>query len=85
MPDLGSPSSYLLLQPGVPVYGSDGVPAGTVKEVMAAPDKDIFDGILVATDDGDRFVVGADVKEIFEQGVELSVRAVVVSAQPKLA
>ena len=82
MPDLGAPSSYLMLQPGVPVWSSDDQQVGTVQQVLAAPEEDIFDGIIVTTDDGPRFVEGADVAEIFERGVELGVRAIVVSVLP---
>jgi len=83
MPDLGAPSSYLMLQPGVPVWSSDEQQVGTVQQVLAAPEEDIFDGIMVATDDGLRYIEGSEVREIYERGVELSVRAVVVSVSPR--
>jgi len=82
MSELGAPSSYLLLKPGVPVLSSDGVRVGTVSGVLAAPDIDIFDGIVVDTGDGERMVVGAHVKEIFDHGVELSIDAAAVAALP---
>jgi hypothetical protein len=72
-----------MLQPGVPVWSSDDQQVGTVRQVLSAPEEDIFDGIVVATDDGDRFIEGAEVREIFERGVELSVRAVVVGVSPR--
>jgi len=83
MPDLGAPSSYLMLEPGVPVWSSDEQQVGTVAQVLSAPEEDIFDGIVVATDDGPRYIEGADVREIYERGVELAVRAVVVSVSPR--
>lgn len=83
MPDLGSPSSYLLLEPGVPVWSSDGVDVGTVREVLAAEDADIFDGVLVDTADGVKYVEAAEIAEIFERGIELTVRAIVVEALPR--
>ena len=83
MPDLGSPSSYLLLQPGVPVWSSDDAEVGTVREVLAAPDDDIFDGILVHTKHGTKYVEAAEVAEIYEHGVALTVCGVVVDALPE--
>ena len=43
--DLGSPTSYLSLETGTPVYSADEQKLGKVDEVRAAPDLDIFDGI----------------------------------------
>ena len=59
MSDLGAPSSYLLLKPGVAVVASDDVHVGTVSRVLADPEIDIFDGIVVSTVDGERLVAGA--------------------------
>jgi hypothetical protein len=82
MSDLGRPSSYLLLQPGVPVYGADGDEVGTLAEVLAAPDQDIFDAIIVRSDDGNRMIPAAQVGEIYERGVELAVAAAVALSIP---
>ena len=50
--DLGSPGSYLTLGEGLPVYSSDGQQLGSVAHVLAEPDKDIFDGVVIDTGRG---------------------------------
>lgn len=74
MDDLGQPSSYLSLKPGVPVYSCDGESIGEVEHVLADPDADIFDGLVLDTSvlpGGHRFVDADQVEEIFERGVLL--------------
>jgi hypothetical protein len=74
MPDLGQPSSYLTLAKGVTVYSCDGEEIGRVEHVLAAPDEDIFDGIVLDTSvlpGGHRFCDASQVEEIFERGVLL--------------
>ena len=43
----GEPASYLTLEEGTPVLGADGEPVGEVACVLADPEKDIFDGIVI--------------------------------------
>lgn len=74
-PDLGSPISYLVLEPGVPVLSSDGQELGTVKRVLAVPEDDIFDGLIVETPEGDRFVDAPGVDGLYERGVVLAISA----------
>ena len=74
--DLGAPSSYLALGEGAEVYGSDGERLGKVEHVLAVPEKDIFDGIVLDTSvlpGGHRFVDAPEVEEIFERGVLLKI------------
>ncbi len=74
MQDLGEPSSYLSLGKGAEVYSCDGVKVGKVEHVLAAPDQDIFDGVVLDTSvlpGGHRFVDAEQVEEIFEHGVLL--------------
>lgn len=74
MEDLGQPSSYLSLQPSVPVFSCDGEKVGEVEHVLADPEADIFDGIVLDTSvlpGGHRFVDAPEVEEIFERGVLL--------------
>ena len=76
MEDLGPPSSYLNLGKGADVYSRDGEKAGKVEHVLAAPDEDIFDGIVLDTSvlpGGHRFVDADQVEEIFERGVLLKI------------
>lgn len=83
MSDLGVPSSYLLLKPGVAVVASDDIHVGTVSRVLADAEIDIFDGIVIATIDGDRLIAGSQVKEIFDNGVALNIDAAAVEALPR--
>jgi hypothetical protein len=76
--DLGAPSSYLTLTPGISVYSSDGRRLGVVEHVLAEPDEDIFDGIVFDASPlpgGHRFVDAPDVEEIYESGVVLKLDA----------
>jgi hypothetical protein len=48
--------SYLALEPGTPVLSSTGSVIGSVEHVLQLPEEDLFDGIVVKTHDGLRFV-----------------------------
>jgi hypothetical protein len=48
--------SYQAVTPGVPVFTSDGGQIGTLEHVLVVEDLDLFDGIVVATSNGLRFV-----------------------------
>ena len=50
--------------------------------MRAAPDQDIFDGIVVQTDAGPRFVEAEYVEEIFERGVLLKIDRAAAETQP---
>jgi uncharacterized protein YrrD len=76
MPDLGAPSSYLDLGKGAEAYTCDGKKVGEVAHVLAAPEEDIFDGIVLDTSvlpGGHRFVDADQVEQIFERGVLLKI------------
>jgi uncharacterized protein YrrD len=78
MDDLGAPSSYITLQEGLPVYSSDGKPLGKVEHVLADPEVDVFDGLVIDTSvlpGGHRFVDAPQVEEIYERGVVLALDA----------
>jgi hypothetical protein len=78
MEDLGEPSSYLALKPGVPVYSSDGESLGSVEHVLADPDVDVFDGIVLDTSvlpGGHRFADAPEVDEVYDRGVVLKLTA----------
>jgi len=86
MDDLGAPSSFLVLQAGVPVYSSDGKKLGGVEHVLFVPDDDIFDGIVLDTSvlpGGHRFVDAPEVEAIYEQGVVLKINAEAAGALPE--
>ena len=72
--DEGLPISYQLLHAGVPVYGSDGERVGTVGSVLAAPEEDIFHGLLIYDGDHDlRFVEPSAIASLHERGVDLGI------------
>jgi len=76
--DLGEPSSYLVLADGTPVYASGGEEIGKVEHVLADPDVDVFDGIVIDTSElpgGHRFVDASQVDECYERGVVLKIDA----------
>ncbi|HKO26064.1 MAG TPA: PRC-barrel domain-containing protein [Solirubrobacteraceae bacterium] len=72
--DLGAPIAYAVLEPGTPVYSSDGEQIGKVVHVLAAEDKDVFDGIVIgehAFGRDHRFADADDIGPIYERGVVL--------------
>jgi hypothetical protein len=79
MDDLGFKVSYLAAKKGIPVYTSDEVRIGTVFEVLAAPEADLFDGIIFDTTKnrpgGHKFVDAPEVEGIYERGVILTIDA----------
>jgi uncharacterized protein YrrD len=86
VPDLGAPGSYLTLEEGVEVYSSDGQALGKVAHVLADPDRDVFDGIVIDTSvlpGGHRFCDADQVDEIYDRGVTLKVDAAVAESLPE--
>jgi sporulation protein YlmC with PRC-barrel domain len=71
--DEGNPISYKLLQRGTAVQLSDGTRLGTVVEVLANDNEGIFDGIVVETANGRRFVDAPEVGRIAERLVTLTI------------
>jgi hypothetical protein len=73
--DLGNPVSYLVLPEGADVMSSDGHKVGTVEHILAVPDADVFDGVIVdmrAGPGGHRFADADQVEAIYERGVVLT-------------
>jgi uncharacterized protein YrrD len=86
MPDLGQPSSYLSLGKGADCYTCDGERIGKVEYVLAVPEEDIFDGIVLDTSvlpGGHRFVDADQVEEIFDRGVLLKIDRKVAEGLPQ--
>lgn len=82
--DEGLPIAYQLLEKGVPVLCSDGTQVGTVHHVVAAPEQDIFHGLVISTPShGMRFVEGADIASLHEHGVDLRIDAAAASILPQ--
>jgi hypothetical protein len=69
MDDDGHAISFKVLRPGTPVRSADGVRLGTVVRVDEATRENIFDGIMVETDAGIRFLDAPEVARIAERAV----------------
>ena len=67
--------SYQALPRGVPVVTSDDVQIGTVHKVLDNAREHIFDGIVVKTERGERFVDAPEVARITERQVTLTIDA----------
>jgi phage terminase large subunit-like protein len=72
MSDLGPPQSYLTFPGGTAMLAADGEEIGTVRHVLAAEDADIFDGLIVETSFGTRFVDARFVAGLYERGAVLT-------------
>jgi sporulation protein YlmC with PRC-barrel domain len=81
--DDGLPIAYPLLGSGVPVYTREGDEIGTVHHVVAAPQQDIFHGLVLSTTRlGRRFVPAEDIASLHERGVELRIGREDISELP---
>ncbi len=82
MADEGLPIAYEVLETGVPVYASDGEQVGTVGHVVAAPQEDIFHGIVLRAQDGERFISADQVAALHERGVDLRIDRAAAASLP---
>jgi hypothetical protein len=83
MDDEGHAVSYKLLQRGTAVQSSDGEEIGRVERVLENPREHIFDGIVITTASGLRFVDAPEVARIAERRVTLSIVAAEATALPE--
>ena len=81
--DEGYAISYKLLERGTAVHASDGQPVGRVERVLENPREHIFDGIVIATERGLRFVDAPEVGRIAERLVTLTIDATEAAALPE--
>ena len=61
----------MVLAEGTPVLAAGGERVGEVKRVLAEPDVDVFDGVIVATPAGDRFVDADRAGDLYERAMVL--------------
>jgi hypothetical protein len=73
--DDGHAVHYTALERGTPVYGSDEVEIGKVREVLDNYREHIFDGLVIETGAGPRFVDAPEVARTAERGVTLTITA----------
>jgi hypothetical protein len=79
----GLPIAYQLLDRGVPVLASEGTQVGTVTAVLAAPEEDVFHGLLIETSGRTvHFIEAASIASIHEHGVDLRIGAAAVMGLP---
>jgi hypothetical protein len=71
----GHPIAYTALQPGTPVQTSDGHPFATVQAVLVDEKVAVFDGIVVQTTEGTRFVDADHIGSIYTTHVCTSLSA----------
>ena len=65
--DDGHAISFKVLKRGTPVRSSDGVQVGTVRRAQETGREHIFDGIVIDTKGGKRFVDAPEVARIAER------------------
>ncbi len=82
MDDPGHAIGYKVVARGTPVRSSDGVQVGTVRRVQDNAREHIFDGIVIDTPEGRRFVDAPEVARIFERAVILTISAEEAAALP---
>jgi hypothetical protein len=80
--DEGFPVAYQVLEKDVAVYASGGELVGTVDHVVAAPDQDIFHGIVLAVGHDRRFVAAEQIDSLHEHGVDLKIDEAAAAALP---
>ena len=66
------PISYLAAGRGTPVLTSAGTQIGTLEHVLQVPEVDVFDGIVIATEKGLRFIDADDVQQITREHIRCS-------------
>ena len=81
--DDGHAISYKLLKRGTAVRSSDAVELGTVERVLENPREHIFDGIVISTPAGLRFVDAPEIARIAERLVTLSIDAHAAALLPE--
>jgi hypothetical protein len=64
--------SYKAAVPGTPVLTSTGTEIGTLEHVLEVPELDVFDGIVIATGGGLRFIDADNVQQITRTSIRTS-------------
>ena len=83
MEDYGDAIGYKVLKRGTPVRSSDGVEVGTVRRAQDNAREHIFDGIVIDTPNGRRFVDAPEVARIYARAVLLTITAAQTQELPE--
>lgn len=75
--------AYLALARGTEVVASDGTRVGSVRDVLDNKAEHIFDGLVLDTPDGQRFVDAPEVARITEKRVTLTIDAAAAAQLPE--
>ncbi len=81
----GTPIAYGALAKGTPVRTAQGHEIGTVEHVLQIPSEDLFDGIVVKTEHGLRFVDRDQVQTITDTAVTCDLTLAQADALPEPA
>lgn len=81
--DDGHAVSYKVLRRGTPVWTADGTELGRVRDVLENEREHIFDGVVVDTARGPRFVDAPEVARIAERRVTLAIDAAAAAQLPE--
>jgi hypothetical protein len=81
--DEAEPIAYSALAPGVPVLSQTGTEFGTVERVLEVPEEDLFDGIVVSTRAGLRFVDADQVGDVTTEYVRCTISDEQAAALPE--
>ena len=81
--DDGHAISYKVLPRGTPVRSADYIKVGTVRRVQDNVRENIFDGIVIDTPNGQRFVDAPEVARIAERWVTLTIDAAEAESLPE--
>jgi hypothetical protein len=79
---LDEPVGYLTLPKGTPVVASDGVTVGKVHKVQHHERERIFDGLVIQTHGGKRFVDAPEVAGMTRRKVDLEITSAEVAELP---
>lgn len=74
--------SYEAVTPGVPVFTSDGQEIGTLEHVLKVEELDVFDGVVVATGTGLRFVDADAIDVITAAYIRTTIDSAAAAALP---
>ena len=77
-----TPISYQAAARGTPVLSSAGTEIGTLEHVLEVPQLDVFDGIVVATKGGLRFIDADYVQRITRSHIQSSLDDIQASQLP---